>query len=321
METSKRAKRALAPLSLLCADLIWGMGFVAQKQADAIPAITMASWRSGFAALSLLILVLLFDRRGVGGRHLLPSRTRGQRRLDLTRAELVGGAVCGVMLSLATVLQQAGMNQGTDGGKAAFITALYVVLVPVLAWALLRRRSALHVWVSVGVSVVGFYLMCVTDTFSIAPSDLLVLGCAVVFAFHILAVDASVARGDGLRISLVQFVTMFVLTTAIACLTQPQPSPELFLAHVPSVLYLGIGSSGVAYTLQIVGQKGMPPAVASVLLSLESVVALIGSAIVLGERMSVREGVGTAVVFLAVLLSQVDLPALLRCRKNKQKSA
>lgn len=312
MHKEHRARAYLSPVYLLAADLIWGMGFVAQKLASDVPAITMAAWRSFFAFIFLLLCVLLADRLTGNGRRLFLSPKRDGRLLDLTRAEVIGGALCGTVLALATVFQQAGLNAGTDGGKAAFITALYVVFVPVIAQVFLRRRSPLHVWVSVIVSVIGFYLLCVTDDFTVAPSDLLVLVCSLFFAVQILLIGEFSPRCDGLRMSLVQFFTMFAVTALASLAIDPLPSGVQFVSHLPSVLYLGILSSGVAYTLQILGQRGTPPAVASVLLSLESVVAAVGAAIVLHESMSWREGLGCAVVFLAVLLSELDLGAFKR---------
>lgn len=316
MGKTSRWKMYISPIYLLIADLVWGMGFVAQKMASDVPAITMAAWRSAFATVFLLIAVLLGDRVR-GARRLFLSPKRDGRLLDLTRHELIGGALCGAVLALATIFQQAGLNGGTDGGKAAFITALYVVFVPVIAQVFLRRRSPLHVWVSVIASVVGFYLLCVTDSFTVAPSDLLVLICSLIFAVQILLIGEFSPKSDGLRMSLVQFFTMFVLTSVAALIADPIPSAELFLTHLPSVLYLGILSSGVAYTFQILGQRGTPPAVASVILSLESVVAAVGTAIVLKESMTPREVIGCTVVFLAVLLSELDLRAMLTRKKGR----
>ncbi len=317
MGKTSRWKMYISPIYLLIADIVWGMGFVAQKMASDVPAITMAAWRSAFATAFLLVAVLVGDRLRGGTRRLFLSPKRDGRLLDLTRHELIGGALCGAVLALATIFQQEGLNGGTDGGKAAFITALYVVFVPVIAQVFLRRRSPLHVWVSVIVSVVGFYLLCVTDSFTVAPSDLLVLICSLIFAVQILLIGEFSPKSDGLRMSLVQFFTMFVLTSVAALIADPIPSAELFLTHLPSILYLGFFSSGVAYTFQILGQRGTPPAVASVILSLESVVAAVGTAIVLEESMTPREMIGCTVVFLAVLLSELDLRAMLTRKRRR----
>ncbi|MBQ7314906.1 MAG: DMT family transporter [Clostridia bacterium] len=310
MSHSGRFARLMSPVYLVTAVAIWGMGFVTQKQASAVPAITMAAWRSAFALVFVLAVVLVSGCFGKSGRRIVRPSRKGRPVPDITRAELIGGALSGVMVAVATVLQQAGMNAGTDGGKAAFITTLYVVVVPVLGFAFFGRRSPLHVWIGVLVSVVGFFLLCITEDFTVVWSDMSVFGCSVLFALQILVIDRFAPQCDALRLSLVQFFVMFVITAVTALIVDPFPTTALFVDHLPSVLYLGIGSSGMAFTCQILGQKHTPPAVASVILSMEAVVATIGAAILLHETMSPREIIGCAIVLFAALLSQLDVSSL-----------
>jgi drug/metabolite transporter (DMT)-like permease len=181
---------------------------------------------------------------------------------------------------------------------------------------LLRKNSPINAWGAVVIAVIGFYLLCVKSDFSIAPSDLTVFLCTFAFAAQIIAVDILLPTCDGVRISLIQFATVTVLSLVCSLAFEGADSFAPILTCIPEILFLGIGSSGIAYTLQIIGQKDTHPAVASVILSLESVFGALAGAIVLKEVMSPREYVGCAVVFFAVILSQTDFKALVG--KNAQ---
>lgn len=307
-------KKRISYLLLFIATVIWGFAFVAQKAAVILPAFTVGALRSGFASIFLLALIPITDRLTKNGRRLINDRSLP----DINRAELIGGGVLGVILSVATALQQTGL-ENTDAGKAAFITALYVVIVPILS-ALLGRRPGMTVIISVPISVLGFYLLCIKPGMGIESSDLLVLLCALVFACHITAVDRLSLGCDGVRMSLIQFATSFVINTAVALIFEGLPALGALTEALPSLLFLGIGSSGIAYTLQIIGQKDTDPAVASIILSLESVFGVVGGAMLLGEEMSSREYIGCGVVFLAVLIAQADLDnfksRLKKCKKD-----
>ena len=205
---------------------------------------------------------------------------------------------------MAANLQQIGI-QYTTVGKAGFITALYVVIVPIYA-LFFGKKSPLRVWISVGVAIVGFYLLSIKSDFSIVPSDLLILLCAFIFAGQIMTVDLFAPRCDGIRLSIVQFMTGFILNTVFALILEQPISFPLIGEHILSLLFLGIFSSGIAYTLQVIGQRNLNPGVASILLSLESVFGAIGGALIFGETMSPREILGSAIVFFAVILSQIE---------------
>ena len=296
-------KKYLSSLLFLAAAIFWGFAFAAQKQAAVVPAFTLCVIRYLLAGSFLFLVIPFMDKLRGTGRQFITKRG-----VDFTRGELIGGAVCGTVLAIASPLQQSGLGEGTDAGKAAFITALYVLIVPIFSLAI-GKRSPFNVWIGVVIAVAGFYLLCIKSDFSIAPSDLLVLICAVVFALHIMVIDRFSPGTDGVRLSCIQFFTAFVLTTPIALITEGAPNLEIILSVLPAILYFGICSGGLGYTLQIVGQgmDGVNPAVASIIMSLESVFGVLGGAIFLGEKMSAREYIGCAVVFLAVVISQLDM--------------
>ena len=227
------------------------------------------------------------------------------KRPDFTKAEIIGGVIAGTFMTFATALQQNGISDGTDAGKAGFITALYVVIVPIYA-LFFGKKSPVRVWVSVGIAILGFYLLSVKSDFTIVPSDFLILLCAFVFSGQIMAIDLFADKCEGIRLSLVQFATGFILNLIFALITEWPISFELVWDNILSLLYLGIFSSGIAYTLQVIGQKNLNPGVASILLSLESVFGAIGGALIFGEVMSPREAIGSAIVFSAVILSQLE---------------
>lgn len=289
---------------MLVAAAIWGFAFSAQKAAAHVPAFTLVFARSLLGAIFLFFLIMVLDRALKTGRRLV-----SKRGLDFNKTELIGGTLCGIVLSLASVLQQSGIGSGTDAGKAAFITALYVVLVPVFS-LVLKKRAPINAWISVGIAVVGFYLLCIKGDFSLEFSDALVLLCAVVFTTHILVIDRFSPRCDGVRMSCVQFAVVTVVSLVCALLFEQPVSLDGITSAIGPILMLGIGSSGIAYTLQIVAQSNLNPTVASIVMSLESVFGVVGSAIFLGETMSTREYFGCAIVFTAVVLSQLDFSSL-----------
>ena len=309
-------KKHLSPFLLTLAAIIWGFAFSAQKAAESVPPLTLGMARSFLGGIFLIFVVVIFDKSFNTGRTLFSK----SRVIDLNKNELVGGAVCGAVLALASFFQQLGINGGTDAGKASFITALYVVLVPIYA-LFLRKRAPINVWISVVLAVVGFYFLCIGTSFTIALTDVYVLLCAFIFPIHILAVDRFSPLCDGVRMSMVQFFVAGILNLIFALIFEGPISFGLIFEHIGPICFLGIGSSGIAYTLQIIGQRGANPAAASILLSLESVFGVIGSALFLSEKMQPREYVGCAVVFIAVLLSQIDFTAIFKSKREKDSAS
>ncbi len=308
-------KKHLSSLLLLMAAFIWGIAFVAQKQASVVPPLTVGAIRAAIAAVFLFLIIPLFDRLSKNGRTFI-----SKGGLDITKSELIGGALCGALLFLATFLQQMGMTMGTDAGKSSFITALYVVVVPIIG-LFIKKRPSLQIWMSVSLAVVGFYFLCIdiSKGFALALSDLVVLGSVFIFALHIITIDHFTKDCDGVRMSFIQFLTSAVIGfIAVLIFELPTDFTTLTEQFLP-ILYLGIMSSGIAYTLQIIGQKNTHPALASVILSLESIFGVIFSSLILEEKMSIPEYIGCAIVFTAVILAQVDIKELTDALKNKRK--
>ena len=225
----------------------------------------------------------------------LPKRNNPQ---DLVKT----GILCGVILIIASVLQQAGIRW-TTAGKAGFITSLYVVLVPVFAAVFLRRKVKMHIWISAVLAVIALYLLSGAENGSIGIGEFLELLCAAAFAMHILVIDRVVKDLDPIRFSGIQFLAAGVLGMIGAVLFERIDPAGIRKAAVP-ILYAGLLSAGLGYTLQAIGQKDADPAAASVLLSLESVFSAIFGFLLLHEVLSVRELCGCALMFAAVLLSQ-----------------
>lgn len=297
-------KKILGSLLLTLTALIWGVAFVAQRDgADKIGAATFSASRMALAAAAVWLVSLIGSRRR-SGRTTDPNPSE-EKQPDRT-ATIVGGLLCGVFLTASTLLQQMGLET-TSAGKAGFITALYILIVPILNLVLFRKKSPWLIWLAVGIGLVGMYLLCVTDGFRLAYGDLLVCGCALLFSGHILCCDHFVRRADPIRMSAIQFTTAAVLSGILALLTEQIRWEQLVDAAIP-ILYCGILSGGVGYTLQMVAQKHTDPTVASLLMSLESVFAALAGAVFLHERMSGRELLGCIVLFAAILLVQIPLP-------------
>ena len=286
-------------LLLLCA-FIWGTAFVAQDLcADVIDTFTFNAARSYIAVVVLLIIIAIFSAFNKDK----PTPTKILKRQN-RRELLLGGICCGTALAIASNFQQAGLAAGTDAGKAGFLTALYVVLVPIFGLALGRRGSP-QLWLSVAIAVCGLYLLCMKDGFgSIQSSDWLLLLCAVLFSFQIMAVDHFSPQMDGVRLSLVEFFVVSVESTVAAFLFE-QPAMAEFVTFAGPILYCGIMSSGVAYTLQIVGQKELDPTIASLAMCLESVFSALAGWLILGETLSATELCGCALMFGAIVVSQL----------------
>lgn len=280
------------------AALIWGTAFVAQSMgADYVGPFTFTAARSAVAFVFLLVLCLALRARRRRDFRGEAAPRPGSRR-DLA----VGGVCCGVALTVATNLQQMGLET-TTSGKAGFITALYIVIVPI-AGIFLHKKAPRAIWLSVALAVVGLYLLCVQESFSITEGDWYVLLCSFCFAGHILIIDHFTQRVDGVALSCVQFLVVAVLSAGVMLAREPVDLAGIRACLVP-ILYVGIFSSGVGYTLQILAQKDSDPTVVSLLLSLESVFATVAGALILGDRMSGKEYLGCVLMLAAVVLAQL----------------
>ncbi len=295
---SKFIRQVVFPL---LAAMIWGSAFVFQSvSTEFIEPFTFNAARAFVASLFLLGLAFVMKMMRGEKKEVSPKDKKTYRK-DL----MMGGLCCGIFITIASNLQQLGIAYTTTG-KAGFITALYIVVVP-LAGIFFGKRVGLSIWVSVALAVAGLYFLCVTEGFSIAAGDFYVFLCAIFFAGQILMVDHFAQKVDGVELSCVQFLVMTVLS-GIGMLLFENPDWAAIRACLGSILYVGIFSSGVAYTLQILAQKDANPTVVSVLMSMESVFATLSGAVFLQEVLSGREYAGCALMLCAVVLAQIPVP-------------
>ena len=292
---------------LLLTAIIWGSAFVAQSVGmEHVEPFTFTFTRSiigGVVLIPVIILLRKTDsvtmRRDSQGKDVAGIK-------GITKYEWLGGICCGIALCAASNFQQIGMLH-TTVGKAGFITALYVVIVPILGLFLRKRVPAL-IWFCVVLSVAGLYLLCMPKgAFTLAQGDVLVLICALLFSFHILIIDYFSPKGDGVVISCIQFFVCGILSGIIMLFVE-NPTFANIMDAKWSILYAGALSSGVAYTLQVVAQKGVNPTVASLILCLESVVAVLAGWIILGDKLTSRELAGCILMFVAIVLAQLPTP-------------
>lgn len=293
-------KRMLGNALLMLTAMIWGTAFVFQRVGmESIEPITFNAARMALAAVAVG-LVSASPAASEKGR--LASYSL-QELSSYRRNTVIGGICCGTFLAAASIFQQMGVVY-TTAGKAGFITAMYMLLVPVINFVFFGRRNSWIVWLAVLLGVIGMYLLCMTGSFSLNRGDTLVCICAVLFSGHILCCDHFVKLGNPIRISAIQFATCTVISSAAALILEQPTRDKIVSAAIP-ILYCGIVSSGIGYTLQIIAQKFTDPTIASLLMSLESVFAVIAGAILLGERMSLREFLGCVIMFAAIVLVQL----------------
>ena len=283
-------------LLLLLTATIWGVAFVAQSVGmDYVGGFTFNMARSLIGSAVLLPVIWFMGRNS--------SKKAEEAQGSSSRKDLLwGGLACGILMCLASNFQQFGIKY-TTVGKAGFITACYIVLVPILG-LFLKKKCSPFIWLAVAMSVAGLYLLCITDGFSIGKGDILVLICAVLFSFHILVIDYYSPKVDGVKLSCIQFLVCGILS-GIPALIFEKPEMCAVLTAWQPILYAGVMSCGVAYTLQIIGQKNMNPTVASLILSLESCISVRAGWVILGQQLSAREITGCVIMFAAIILAQL----------------
>ncbi len=293
---------------LVLTSLIWGTAFVAQsKGGKAIGPYAFNSIRSFIGAIALIPVIIFLDK-------IIDNKKKPKTKEEFIIL-LKGGVMCGILLALGSSLQQLGMYFGTTAGKAGFLTACYIILVPIFS-IFLKKKCGINIWIAVVVAIIGLYLLCINGEFELEIGDILVILCAVFFSFHILTIDYFSPKTDGVRMSCIQFFVCGIVTLIPALLFDiPFKNNEIGIWLTAfnnsetwlSLLFAGIMSCGVAYTLQIVGQNGLNPTVASLIMSLESVFSVLAGWLILGETLSGKEIIGCIFIFVAIILAQIPL--------------
>lgn len=287
-------------LLLFLAASIWGVAFVAQSVGmDYMGPFTFNAARSLIGGIVLLPLIGVRERsrKKYGGEAEPPEKKKARRKVTL-----LGGCCCGLAICTASMFQQYGI-QYTTVGKAGFITTLYIIIVPIMG-LFFGKKVRRIVWAGAALAAAGMYLLCVNETLSLNKGDLLVFLCAVIFSVHILVIDYFSPKADGVKLSCIQFFVAGIICTIGAFLLET-PSWDALVSGAVPVLYAGVMSCGVAYTLQIIGQRNLDPTVASLILSLESVVSVLAGWVILDQTMNGKEIFGCVLVFAAVILVQL----------------
>ncbi len=296
----KRKDSLTGSLILALTAIIWGSSFVAQTTgAEYVGPFTFIASRSLLGSVALLPVIFVLD---VFKKKKAPSDFKKMTGKDY-KTLLIGGVLCGIALCVASSLQQLGIDGGTPPGNAAFITALYILLVPIFS-LFLGKKVRPVIWGCVVVSIGALYLLCVKPDSTVQFSDVYVLACTFCYAIHILIIDKVSPKLDGVRLSAVQFFVAGVIALLVAVCTEEITLEALWKA-APSIAYSGIMSSGVAYTLQIIGQQKTEPTIATMIMSLESVFGVLTAMIVLHQILTAREAIGCVLMFGAIIVAQL----------------
>lgn len=283
--------------------VIWGVAFVAQSAGmDYVGPYTFNAVRCLLGGI-VLIPCVFFLTRSAKKEQKKDGTASKMPVMDRPKDLLIGGLICGFMMFVSTTLQQVGIAY-TTVAKAGFITALYIIIVPILG-IFLKIKAGLKIWISVVIALVGLYLLCMKGSLSLSKGDFLILICSICFAIHIMVVDHFTEKVSGTKLSCIQFLFAGALSSVLMFLFEEPHWADIGAAWLP-ICYAGILSCGVAYTFQIIGQRGTDPTIASLILSLESVVSVLAGWILLGETLSPREILGCVLMFGAIILAQIN---------------
>lgn len=319
------SKQVRNSILLLLTAFIWGVAFVAQSEGgDAVGPYTFNCIRSiigGCVLIPVIFIIKKITTRGNENKSInIENKPKENKKILI-----IGGILCGSALFMGSTLQQLGLYYGTTAGKAGFLTACYILLVPILG-LFLKKKCGFNIWIGVFLSLIGLYLLCIDESFSLAFGDILVLCSAMAFSMHILLVDYFSPKVNGVKMSCIQFFTcgligvvptVFVeMGTSTADISSWIAALGSLSAWIP-ILYAGVLSCGVAYTLQIIGQDGLNPTIASLLMSLESVFAVLAGWILLGQNMSIKEVSGCVLIFAAIILAQLPIDKVMPLKHKK----
>lgn len=283
-------------IMLLITSIIWGTAFVAQSEGmNYVEPFTYNAMRTLLGGVVLIPVMILF--------RFSDKRNEKEKSSCSLKNTVIGGICCGIALFIASSFQQAGIAQ-TTAGKAGFVTALYIVIVPMIG-IFLHKKMPLRMWLFIAIALAGFWLLCIKQDIGISSGDLLVFFGAIAFAVHITVIDYFNQKNtDGVLMSCIQFFTAGLLMLICMFIFEKPTIPNIMGAG-GTILYAGILSCGVAYTLQILGQKHTNPTLATMLMSLESVFAALSGWLILGEKLSIKEFIGCVLIFAAVILAQL----------------
>lgn len=282
-------KKALfGSVLLFTAALVWGLAFVFQSQGmDNLPPFTFTAIRVGLAAAVVFLTQLILE---------------GKKGLKYDKKTVKAGVVCGLITFVVMAFQQVGLVK-TDPGKAGFITSLYIIIVPIFSRIILKKKESLRTWCGVAIGLVGLYLLCVQGNFSIVASDLAIMLCAVFFALYVLYISEYCQEIDSLSLNFIQLAITSILSLVVALIFEEPTLDGVVAAKIP-ILYCGIVSAGLGFTLQLVGQKSVNPTIAAVIMSFESVFSVLAGWLIMNSTLSTRELLGCGIMFVANIIIQ-----------------
>lgn len=287
------SKRLKSNIFMFVAAIVWGFAFVAQCDVNIGSGYFLAA-RSVLGTIALIPVILIFERESIFTKKFLST--------------LKYGMITGVVLFVASYLQQQGINIDKVAGKAGFITGFYSVLVPIFAFVIWKKKTSYNVWIGAILSIAGLYFLCMTDGYtSVGLSDIYLLAGAVFWSFHILTIDKFIDKVSPIKYSAVQFFTCGMIGLIVGLFTEDAPTAKLITSTIWPIVYCGVFSSGVAYTCQILGQKDADPTYAPIILSTESVFAAIGGMIFLNEVIELRGYMGCILMFAGIVISQMEI--------------
>ena len=311
------AARIRNMIYLLICSIVWGISFVPQAASmEFIGPFTFNAVRCALGSLVLIPVILIARYLAARQQNVTEDESLSVYLHVFDRSTVTGGILSGVLLFIATNLQTIALKTAS-AGKGGFITAMYIILVPILG-IFIHKKIHLNVWISVGLAAVGLYLLCIRERMTLKPEDMLLLACAFFFAIQILTVDKYVPTANGIAMAAIEFGVCSILSAVVMAFAE-NPSWVTIGQCKGAIIYAGACSCGIAYTLQILGQRDVDPTLASLIMSLESVTSVIAGAIILHQFMTGREILGCALMFVAIILAQMtDLIYAGRRRKNEQ---
>lgn len=301
-------KSLISSALLVLTALVWGVGFVAQSAGSRhVAPFTFSAVRFFISAIVLLVVVIIKRRFAAPALNSVEEKRKAKRTL------IISGIITGFFLCLGTNLQQIGITLGASAGKAGFLTATYIIIVPILALIIFRKKCAFNVWIGVIISLFGLYLLCMKENFSFEIYDVILLCCALSFSFQILYIDRYISQVDALEMSCVEFFVCGILSAIPMFFSEMLGDFSAWAdtlttsdAWLP-ILYAALISGGFGFTLQAVVQKNVAPARASLIMCFESVFGALSGWIILGQVMTIKEIIGSFLMFIAIVISQLEL--------------